>query len=81
MSAQKLYRSTVGSLDINQTLEIITADLHSLIAKVSQSFCITDEVGPLSEAEQEDQDRFHAICDEAKSIAEEFVGTLRDVKS
>jgi hypothetical protein len=79
-TTQELYRSTAGSLNVNQTLELVTADLQSLIAKLKQSFRVTDEVAPLTEAEQAEQETFHGICDEATKIAGELIRRLEKLK-
>jgi hypothetical protein len=79
-TTQELYRSTVGSLDVNQTLELVTADLHSLIAKSKQSFRVTNEVRPLTKEEQAGQETFHAICAEATKIAGELIRRLEKLK-
>ena len=77
-TTQELYHSTVGSLDVNQTLELVTADLHSLIAKFKHSF--RNDVGALTEVEQAEEETFHAICDEATKIARELIRRLEKLR-
>ena len=79
-NAQELYRSTAGTLTTNQELELVTADLHSLVVKLRQSFHVTGDTLPLTRKEQEEQETFQKICNEATKVAAELLERLDRLK-
>lgn len=78
----QLYKSSRGTLDANEQLELVTADLQSVIAKLRTTSNIAIEEG-LSESTpgngqndgnaQNEEDPFEKICGEAMQIAEELL--------
>jgi hypothetical protein len=68
--------SAAGTLTTNQELELVTADLHSLVIKLRHSFHITGDGLPLTGKEQEEQETFQKICNEAMEVAEELLERL-----
>ena len=75
-NAQELYRSTAGMLTTNQELELVTADLHSLVIKLRHSSHATGDGVSLTRKEQEEQETFQKICYEAMKVAEELLERL-----
>ncbi|PVH79135.1 hypothetical protein DL98DRAFT_655557 [Cadophora sp. DSE1049] len=72
----EVYQSSIGSLEINDEIELVTADLRALIRKLRQSFLPWDN-GKMPT--QEDLDTllsFRRICDNVAKVAEELVGRL-----
>jgi hypothetical protein len=65
-TGKKLYRSSAGSLTVNNEIELITTDLSFLVTKLEQNR--TD--GP---------NNFQNICDEAASVATEILKKLGKV--
>jgi hypothetical protein len=75
-NARELYRSSVGTLDANNELELVTTDLSALITKLQTSFHADD-----SDCGAREQPSFEQLCDEAAKVAEELVGRLDTLKS
>jgi hypothetical protein len=85
----QLYKSSRGTLDANEQLELVTADLQSVIAKLRTTSNIAIEEG-LSEStpgngqndgnDQNEEDPFEKICEEAMQIAEELLNRLKALK-
>ena len=77
---RELYKSTTGSLTVNDELELIVADLQALIVKFQHSICSPATSGCLPEADQDLADHFTKICDEATKIAIELATRLHSLK-
>jgi hypothetical protein len=79
--AQGLYRSSSGALTANEELELVTADLRALIAKLQQSEIDYDIPGPLTKDEHDDQLSFGKLCAGALSTAQELLRRLEKLKA
>jgi hypothetical protein len=77
--AEELYRSSRGSLGVNDEVELVTADLKDLITKLRGSF-LKKEGGDLCEHDQTQLASFRKVCDEAVKIADELVERLKKLK-
>jgi hypothetical protein len=75
-----LYKSSSGALAVNQELELITADLQSVLSKLGNPVIATGLPGPISEDEHKDQLSFKDVCDGAASIAKELLERLETLK-
>ena len=69
-TTRALYRSSVGSLAIDDELELVTADLSILIAKLKHS----------AVSRQDGSSSFDKICDEAVGVATEIVSKLEGLR-
>lgn len=78
--AVELYKSPVVTLSAHHELELVTADLGALAAKLRQSS------NPGGDSESADPDRitqtesFKILCDEAVNLADELVKRLNTLK-
>jgi hypothetical protein len=78
--AEELYKSSRGSLAVNDEIELVTADLKDLITKLRGSFLAKDENEALSQQDQVNKTSFRSVCDEAAKVADELVGRLTKLK-
>jgi len=81
----ELYKSSRGTLEANEQLELVTGDLQSVIAKLRMTSNIVSEEPsepsePLTEKDQRQEDSFQKICEEAMQIAEELLNRLKALK-
>ena len=78
--AEELYRSSRGSLGVNDEIELVTANLKDLITKLRVSFPKKDEDEDLCEQDQTHLASFRKVCDEAVKVADELVERLEKLK-
>jgi hypothetical protein len=78
--ARGLYQSSSGDLTANEELELVTADLRALVAKLQQSETPQAIPGPLTKDEHDDNISFEKICAGAMSIAQELLERLEKLK-
>jgi hypothetical protein len=78
--AEELYRSSQGSLGVNDEIELVTADLKDVITKLRVSFLKKDEDEDLCEQDQTQLASFRKVCDEAVKVADELVERLKKLK-
>jgi hypothetical protein len=78
-NARELYRSSVGTLDANNELELVTTDLRALIAKLRMSF-YSRAFDPGS-VEAQQRASFDRLCDDAAKLAEELLERLDKLKN
>ncbi|KAE9364418.1 hypothetical protein N431DRAFT_421379 [Stipitochalara longipes BDJ] len=78
--AGELYKSSQGSLRVNDEIELVTADLKSLITKIQVSLLKKDESEDLGDQDQAQSGSFRKVCDEAVKVADELVGRLKKLK-
>jgi len=76
-NAQELYKSSVGTLDANNELELVTTDLQALIAKLRSSVPRNDE----ADEGQDGPSSFEKLCDDAARVADELLGRLGKLKN
>jgi hypothetical protein len=69
-TTKELYRSSVGSLAIDDELKLVTTEISILIAKLKQS----------SVFQEDGSSSFHKICDEAVGVATEIVTKLEGLR-
>src|SRR5271156_3561275 len=77
---QGLYKSSSGTLTANQELELITADLQSVLSKLRKSADTTELPGPLTQEDHKDHLSFKDVCDGASTVAEELLARLDMLK-
>lgn len=65
-AGRELYKSTAGSLTVNDEIELVTSDLLAIIRKLRPDETISLE--------------FRKICDEAARLAQELLGRLDKLK-
>jgi hypothetical protein len=88
--AGELYRSTAGSLAVNDQIELVTTDLQTLISKLRLSFPSDDASDDKCEKRCEDgggddsghdaSSTFEEICDGAANVATELLEKLASLK-
>lgn len=78
-NARELYRSSVGTLDANNELELVTTDLRALIAKLRMSF-YSRAFDPGS-VEAQQRASFDRLCDDAAKLAEALLERLDKLKN
>src|SRR6187402_1695249 len=73
--SRQLYQSTSGFLDAHEQIELVTADLRSVVAKLQGFWSLAsgEPSGPLTEKDQSQDSSFCKICDETTRIAEELL--------
>lgn len=76
----ELYRSSSGSLSLNDQVELATTDLQILISRLRDSFLSRERDKDLSPEAQEALASFRRVCDEAAKVADELVGKLGSLK-
>jgi hypothetical protein len=84
-SGMELYKSTKGSLNVSEELELVTGDLQAVLVKLRANAdpenSIPSAPSPQSEAEiDEHRDGFLQICNNAMLIAGELLRKLNDLK-
>jgi hypothetical protein len=75
-SARELYKSSVGVLNVNEEITLITTDLEGLLEKLRGSLCASQG----NHRNQDGINSLNKICDEAAAVAQELLtrlGTLR----
>jgi hypothetical protein len=78
---RELYRSSTGSLAVNDELELIVADTQALIAKLQGSIFESRTSAELNfQNVEEFASSFAKICDEATKIAIELATRLHNLK-
>lgn len=78
----QLYKSSRGSLRVNEELELVTGDLQSVVLKLRGNFSINHTGAvPLLAGNNEPQEGFVKICDEASRIAIELLRKLNGLKA
>ena len=77
-----LYKSSRGSLEAHEELELITADLQCVISKLRGSFSLrpTGPTPPLA-GDQVLQNNIMEICDKAANIAAELLKKLNSLRA
>ena len=75
-----LYNSSRGTLPANQELDLIAADLQSVLSKLRTSAEPTDLVGPLTQEDCKGQLSFENVCEGAATVAEELLQSLDTLK-
>jgi len=80
IGARELYHSKSGSLNGHHEIQLVTADLESLVARLSVSFRVTSEYGPLYQFEQKEQEDFEIICKGTREVAQELLKKLRSLR-
>ncbi|CZR66945.1 uncharacterized protein PAC_16845 [Phialocephala subalpina] len=78
----QLYKSSHGTLDVNEQLGLTTADLQSVVSKLRGSSNLVPDEHHQEDAEVHtcQEDSFQQICDEAAQIAEELLNRLDRLK-
>ncbi|CAG8948956.1 hypothetical protein HYFRA_00002084 [Hymenoscyphus fraxineus] len=71
-NTHELYRSSTGTLEANNLLELVTIDLQALITKLRASISVQG-------ADQEELS-FQRLCDQAAQVAQELLGRLDNLK-
>lgn len=80
-SSVKLYKSSQGTLQVNEELELITSDLKSVVVKLRETSPLPKSVErPLTEDDHRQEDSFYRICDEAALIADELLSKLEHLR-
>ncbi|KAH7418606.1 hypothetical protein BKA64DRAFT_635725 [Cadophora sp. MPI-SDFR-AT-0126] len=82
-SGMELYRSTKGSLNVSEELELVTGDLQAVLMKLRANAGPVASIPPVpqSSAEiDEHRDSFLEICNNATSIAGELLHKLNGLK-
>lgn len=84
-SGKELYKSTNGSLKVNEELELVTGDLQAVLVKLRANAgpenSIPPAPSPQPQAEiDEHRDGFLEICNNATLIAGELLRKLNDLK-
>jgi hypothetical protein len=77
--AEGLYKSSAGSLTVNEELELFTMDLRALITKLRKSLSpaeLNSSPGPAGQADYESWTSFQKICLKAANIADEILEIL-----
>jgi hypothetical protein len=74
-NARELYKSSAGTLDANNELELVTTDLQALITKLRASVPLSEDQG------DGEPSSFETLCDEAAKVAEELLGRLDKLKN
>ncbi|KAH8802965.1 hypothetical protein F5884DRAFT_684142 [Xylogone sp. PMI_703] len=75
----ELYKSSVGTLQTNDELELVTTDLRGLVTKLKVSNCSNGEPEDSYDGIAQ-QTSFSRLCDEAAVLAEELIGRLEKLK-
>jgi hypothetical protein len=83
--ARDLYRSTKGSLEVSQELELVTGDLQAVLGKLraNASSGNSTSLAPPSQPSAENdvnRDGFDEICNNAKLIAQELFDKINKLK-
>lgn len=77
--ATELYKSSVGTLRINDELELVTTDLRDLVTKLKLSY-YPEGKSEDSEGDVSQWTSFSRLCDEAAALAEELIERLVKLK-
>jgi hypothetical protein len=81
--AGEFYKSSVGSLTVDDELELVTVDLQTLVVKLRKYLPPTESNNSQDIANQEDDESwasFKKVCDQAANIADEILGRLEKLK-
>lgn len=81
-SSVQLYKSSRGSLDAHEELELVIGDLQSVVVKLRRCHSTVPEetTHPITEEAQSDGDGFHEICDQTANVAEELLEGLKRLR-
>ncbi|CAG8981479.1 hypothetical protein HYALB_00003050 [Hymenoscyphus albidus] len=72
-NTHELYRSSTGTLEANNLLELVTIDLQALIAKLRASISV--------QGAYQEELSFERLCDQAAQVAQELLGRLDNLKN